>query len=522
VNVKPHRETEIKLLAGPTGLDVHAVRRTAESTQVALDDGRTAERRDVYLDDAGFHLGRAGVGLRIRRHRRQSILGLKVERAGHGRVHERDELELEVDPSQLPKHARDLPGPFRDRVEPLIFDAALRPAVVLRVERTTHQARANGSTAEVCLDRVATESPHGDAIGMFDELEIEIPPDASRAPWLEWADRLRADAGMTESRLNKLQRGLELARGGLPTPETRRVSFETDLREAARIVLVRHFRRMQREEIRTRTTGKLEGVHKLRVACRRMRAIFEIFAASFAPGEVDDFVQATRRTGRAFNDVRDLDVLVERLDRDLTRLPQGVLKHARRLVARLRSGREELFRDACKALRKRRRLAGCAALQRWLEQPGSEAVNGSSRVADGAPELIWQAAREVFARGQRIRRNTPAEHLHALRIATKRLRYTAEAFLEVYGRDLERFVERTTHLQEVLGAFQDADVGVARLEALAGIEGLSRKELIAIGAWMALEQERGRQAREAFESVWAEFDTDDLRTYLGAALRAPA
>ncbi len=518
----PHRESEIKLLAGPAGLDVHAIRRSAEALGIALGDGRSASRRDVYLDDAGFHLGRAGAGLRVRQMRKGSLLELKVERGGKGRLRERDELSVPFgDLDDRPRRARDLPRGFRDRIEPFVYDDRLRPAVVLRVERTTHDVAAGESAAELCLDRVAVESPHGDSIGTFEEVELEIRPKTSPRAWLLWADALRDDAGLGDSDASKLHRALLLARADATRWTSGGIEPDLDLREAALRTVEGHFRRMQREEVRVRTSDKPESVHKLRVACRRIRATFEIFASCFAPGEVDEFVRTARRTGKAFNDVRDLDVLTQRLDRDVDRLPDAVRSAGARLVDHLRAGRKSMYKDARKALRKKPRLRACGRFQRWIERPHGEHRHGTS-VADGAPSLVWQAARHVFALGQRVRRDSPPERLHELRIATKRLRYTAEAFADVYGRDLNRFVERTAHLQEVLGAFQDATIGVARLEALSAIDGLSRRELLAVGAWMGLEQDRGRRAREAFESVWAEFDTDDVRTYLGAALRAPA
>jgi hypothetical protein len=56
---------------------------------------------------------------------------------------------------------------------------------------------------------------------------------------------------------------------------------------------------------------------------------------------------------------------------------------------------------------------------------------------------------------------------HRLRIVGKRFRYALEFLAEVYPGETARLVRRTVALQDLLGAYQDANVAISRLRVLA-------------------------------------------------------
>ena len=64
----------------------------------------------------------------------------------------------------------------------------------------------------------------------------------------------------------------------------------------------------------------------------------------------------------------------------------------------------------------------------------------------------------MIEQGRRISGQSPAEDVHRLRIELKLLRYTAEFFGDMFGRDLDRLIDRTRRLQDMLGQFNDACV----------------------------------------------------------------
>jgi CHAD domain-containing protein len=89
-----------------------------------------------------------------------------------------------------------------------------------------------------------------------------------------------------------------------------------------------------------------------------------------------------------------------------------------------------------------------------------------------APTLLEARHRAVRKAGRRVTPDAPAANYHRLRIAGKRFRYALEFLADVYPGATGRVVRRTVALQDLLGAFQDADVAIARLRALADERGV--------------------------------------------------
>ena len=511
--MKPRRETEIKLRANGRSCTSEQVLRIAEGLGMPLERTGDVDQLDVYLDDAQFHLTRAGIGLRLRRRGSSSVLCVKTERPREGRAFERDEVEIEIDAAP-PARAHHLPDALRDRIEPYVLHRRLRPIAGLRTQREILATRG----FEVALDAVIVQDDDGVPLGSFAEIEIELKDDGPLGPAEALADELRSAFGLVDASGNKLQRALRLLEVELGDDSVGKIGADRSMAEAARLMIARHFARMQRAEVDVRTSGKAGSVHRLRVACRRIRSTLRTFRPWLDAELHGDLRDAVRDTARAFGAVRDLDVLAADLRGRQAQLHEDLRRPAKRVVRRLKRRARDL-RDAGRAvLRSPERLASVARLQDYIEAAG-EADDGPTIAANAGP-AIRAATDAVFARGRQLDGNSPAEDLHALRILIKRLRYTAECFTGLYGRDLARFVERVTHLQEVLGEFNDAMTATdILLELGRGDAALRRRGLIALGGFMSLQQRRAVEARQRFHTIWAEFDSDDLRVWFDAALR---
>ena len=79
---------------------------------------------------------------------------------------------------------------------------------------------------------------------------------------------------------------------------------------------------MPRHEAGTRRGEDIDFLHDMRVATRRMRAAFEVFADGFEPKTIKAHLRGLRATGRALGRVRDLDVFMEKAGRYLETLPE--------------------------------------------------------------------------------------------------------------------------------------------------------------------------------------------------------
>ena len=483
---------------------------------------------DTYFDDEALRLGRAGAGLRIRRVGERATLTLKIRRTppalDREETHRRTEFEFEWT-GPLPTRAADLPSEIRSRVEPVVFDGALRPLVELRNERHTWLGSADDSQAEVCLDRVEVQEGGQPAGRSFDEIEIEQRGGGDLDPWLRFADGLKADLGVEPSRLDKLQRALQLGRVELQPLKPPALHPGLSLREAGLRVFEGQLRRIQKHEIKVRTRNGIRPIHKLRVACRRMRAAMQTFAPAFLPGELDPFRKIVRRTAKAFDEARDLDVLIETLTAARAELPTGLHDAHDATLRALGDRRRRALREAREFLTDRRRIQRMGALQRAFEGPvRSPRLDLTPPLEDTARRLLTESLREVVARAACLTPDAEAAAVHALRLSMKRLRYTGECFASAFGDGLQALLTHCTEMQTVLGEFNDAEVAISRLHALGTKEeqredGTRTERLMVLGAWLLIQERRRRQARARVDAAWRRFDPAAMQPALAEALR---
>jgi CHAD domain-containing protein len=509
-------ETEFKLLVDRP-LSEDDLRSALGACGVAVEAAESRAQHDVYLDSARRDLTRAGAALRVRRHGERAWLTFKAEggAGGAGGLTRRVEDEQPWAGQGLPERGDALPELLRHRVEPLVYARELAPIAELRTERLVVPVRLDGVPAELALDRVEGE-PAAGAPRRFGELEIELADDAPGA-WPDVVTALRERLDLREGGASKLERvlGDTVAREPPPVPLERRMPFA----QAAREVFRRHLLRLRREEPGTRLREHIERLHKMRVATRRLRASFRTLGGAFRPGELEPWDRLMRRTGGALGPARDLDVLLEALPGLLAGLPDAVREDLEPFVRLVEQRRDREQVALLRWLQARRRLAATARLQQWLDADLPEPGRRALRVDEVAPGLVLRAARRALRRGAAIGADTPPERLHALRIAMKRLRYTLEPFTPLYP-ELDRFVEASKELQDVLGAFNDAAVQQHLVAELVDRYGrrLRRPTVMAVGALLGAIASRGEQARAHFEAAWSAFDRKRNRRALALAL----
>lgn len=245
-----------------------------------------------------------------------------------------------------------------------------------------------------------------------------------------------------------------------------------------------------------------DAVHRMRVACRRLRSALRTFRRYLAPGAADHLVGELRWLAAALGGARDREVLAERLVGRARELPAAC--EPERVAAALeRWGRAEyraVWPEVVAALDSPRRRALGADLGALLADPPLRRRAGRAAV----PELARVAAREQRRVRERVRAALAAPAgerdaaLHEARKAAKRARYAGETAAPVVGGRAERYAERMKAVQEVLGEHQDAVVAAA---ALVG-QGEAGGEPFGYGALYARELAAARAARDRLPQVW--------------------
>ena len=91
-------------------------------------------------------------------------------------------------------------------------------------------------------------------------------------------------------------------------------------------------------------TTDIEGVHDMRVATRRLRAVMEIFAVCFPRKRHRRLLKEVKRLADVLGERRDPDVMIEGLEKEAANVP-GVRELQEELRARQAGANEALARE---------------------------------------------------------------------------------------------------------------------------------------------------------------------------------
>ncbi len=539
----PDTEIEFKLLARDRLVPAE-VEETARAIGLEVGPAKQVRQTDRYLDTAELDLMRRGGALRIRSGAGPVKLCFKNTGILEGEALRRLEVEEPLaGGAPDPARALELPRRLRDLVEPITFTRPLVEIARLENHRVRHTLlhMLSGAQAELCIDRVRVLSRRS-VLGSFAEVEIEAKRGSSEA-FAPLAAALVERLGLEYSRPTKLERALLAAGRTPPRLEVRRPELQPAMpfREAAARVFRVGFEAMRAAEAIARLGEDDEGVHRMRVATRRLRAAFRIFGPAFSPKRLDTAKRLFRQTGRALGPVRDLDVMLARMPALSLDLPEPLAGELAPLFDLLVSLRDEQRRRMLIWLGSRSRLramerfdAVIARLERQYgigAEAGTHAPRrirrrgpGDQPTGEVAHDLLRDAAQRVFKRGDKVHRHSPPETLHELRIAVKRLRYTADALEDVAPRELVLWLKQTAELQDLLGAYNDARVMEARLtgwiDTPAGRR-LPRKTVLAVGGLLGVQERRARESRKDFRRQWREFSRQKWRRRLVPSAEEP-
>lgn len=215
--------------------------------------------------------------------------------------------------------------------------------------------------------------------------------------------------------------------------------------------------------------GDSDGLHKTRVASRRIREALPIVGASAAPSKLRKLEKKMRALTRSLGPIRELEVELDILDDKSKTMgaPGRAIEMVRREVASRRQAlRDELADNAP--------VGDLKKLIRKLERVGDKGAKGKGRGAKGKGanadakiEAQWRgvlAARLMRrAKGLALALDEAGsvyvpERLHAVRIATKKLRYALEIARDGKIASATPVVRVLKRHQERLGRLHDLQV----------------------------------------------------------------
>jgi inorganic triphosphatase YgiF len=500
-----HEETELKLRI-PAGA-VASLRRS--SVLAALRQRRGSRRHllTVYYDTPSLALAKKGLSLRVRHIGSRKVQGIKLaDGGGNGTIVRRPEFESEIE-GDRPEIQR-IPD---EEVRRLVSEAAgtepLAPAFVSDFGRTVWPVKLGDSEIEVALDQGEIRAGTDRALPVS-ELELELKsgrPDKL----IELALALGRSLPIAVERQSKAERGFALLAGLGAKPlraEPVALAAEASAREAFLQLARNCLSQLGGNEAAVRA-GDPEGVHQMRVAARRLRALLACFRPYLAPRMVEEIAGELRWLMEALEPARDLDVLIaETLGPVAERVPEEAAltplrEAAQRAVERAHAAARAAIaapRYTAFLLTADLRLAGedWAVPDAALDRPVTSLAHG----------MLRRRHRKLLKLG-RGHRALKIEELHEIRIAAKKMRYVAEFFRSLYSRKLaRRYLGRLARLQDRLGTLNDAVTGRRLLSELLPQSGLDAAEAARIsGLVLGWQAARIHADLAVFTGEWEDF-----------------
>ena len=256
-----------------------------------------------------------------------------------------------------------------------------------------------------------------------------------------------------------------------------------------------------------------EGVHEMRVALRRMRAALSDFREIIPVAQVTWLKRETKWLITSLGTARDWDVFLSELLAPVEAARPGDAGLAKLRMA-AETEREKGYTRARRAIRSPRYSALLARMRRWLSAKSWR--QGSNRTRKSLDEpavklagrLLTKRHKAVLKLGRDFKKLS-AQERHQLRIALKKLRYTAEFFRSLYQKKREKaYFHALAQLQNSLGHMNDIVVADHLLERLSAArddrrisDRLSNAAGIVVGWYMQSASSSEHQA----EANWREF-----------------
>ncbi|HOG77893.1 MAG TPA: CHAD domain-containing protein [Anaerolineaceae bacterium] len=229
-------------------------------------------------------------------------------------------------------------------------------------------------------------------------------------------------------------------------------------------IISRHAAAMAAEMDGVRKAEDIEYIHRMRVATRRMRSALSIFKRCFPKKEFQDIDRDVRKVTRALGEARDLDVQLDVLrEAEAQFNTPRLLPGLKRLELRLTQKRAEAQQHVISAMDRLLVDRLLERLQAWY----APLLDAAAGVYLYAPALYQLAFESVQARVKELLGHVPyisdpanVLELHAMRISAKRLRYTLEAFDDLYDGRLKPYLSTVRKMQDQLGLIHDLDVWI--------------------------------------------------------------
>jgi len=289
------------------------------------------------------------------------------------------------------------------------------------------------------------------------------------------------------------------------------VEPESPAREVIRSVIAQSVAALLHHDPLVRTSRDPEAVHQARVATRKLRSHLRTFGPLLDPEWTDPLRTELGWVALSLGEVRDQEVLLERLRERAKSLPANDLRSALGVLHLLEVDIEGLRKKLLADLDSTRYVDLLERLVAAAHAPSAlpEADQPAGSVLPNLATDPWRRLRSAV----RHLPDPPADaDLHRIRILAKRARYAAEAVAPVVGAGAVSFARNAAKLQTILGEHQDSVTAQAWLR---GTRIGGRRAFVA-GELIAMEHVAAEDARKKWTKIWKSLDRKSLRDWMPA------
>ena len=461
------------------------------------------ERNETtYYDTPDLRLARWGASLRHRPGEGWTVK-LPAERAKPFLV--RPEIVFEGDGERPPSAAVELVRGF------VRGEELLQRVRMTTIRRRTELHGADGKLIAGVVDD-AVSVRNGEGPSSFRELEVEIGEEMTPGLLDALVERLRQAGAGAPDQTAKYIRALAPPSPLLPEISVPDLDADSSAGDVVRRAIALSVIRLILHDPVVRLDVDPEGVHQARVATRRLRSDLRTFRPLLDRAWSSPVRDELGWLAGLLGDVRDGDVLLERLRRRTAELPAAEEDAAHAVLETLGASRDASHAELLETLRGRRYVT---LLDRLVDAATAPALReeASTPAGDVIPGLVRRPWHKLTKRVDSLDVQPSDAQLHEVRIRTKRVRYAAEAAAPIVGKGARAFAQAAARLQDVLGDLNDAVVAASWLEEWSG-QRSSLEERAGANALIAGERAAAERLRGSWRASWDELEAPKLRAWM--------
>lgn len=265
-----------------------------------------------------------------------------------------------------------------------------------------------------------------------------------------------------------------------------------------------------------------EALHQLRVYLRRLRNLLWMFRGLFPGKQLSLWEESMRAIAQASSPIRDLDVYVDYLKQYKRRLVSlaakkvldGLIRDARKRRRKLPS---RLDRALDSFARKRVFQGMAKSLKKLSKEPPREST---AKIYKICRKRIFKRVGNLLAFDSVVYQPANVKELHRMRIAAKHLRYSLEAVEEIYGREINSYIQHVVSFHRSLGEIHDYDVWLMHIAERVKSRKVGAQDKPALNRLQRYTRISRNKAYKEFAAHWSRSKRDrffeDLMEYIYA------